>query len=186
MSVLLFVITLWVLVYHRKTERVNKSLVITSCVMMAFGTLHLAIDLTRILQGFVDQRDLPGGPVGYFSQLWLWSHVSKTCVFALQTVLADSFAVCALSPPLSVSFENMTLTIIRAVLIDVSLLGGMAPSVCHRNTGQFCMRDLDYLYDCCPKIVRNQARRGCFFRRSLQLDYFIFHPNFEHERAMYE
>lgn len=60
---------------------------------MTFGTLHLAIDLSRILEGFIDQRDSPGGPVGYFAQLFLWSHVVKTLFFALQTVLADSFAV---------------------------------------------------------------------------------------------
>ncbi|GJJ10510.1 hypothetical protein Clacol_004736 [Clathrus columnatus] len=91
-SLLLFFITIWVIVYHRKTERLNKRLLFTSCLMMFFGTLHLAIDLSRILQGFLDERDAPGGPIGYFAKLFLWSHVFKTAIFAVQTVLADSFA----------------------------------------------------------------------------------------------
>ncbi|KAF8501837.1 hypothetical protein JB92DRAFT_2833708 [Gautieria morchelliformis] len=91
-SALLFVVTLWVLFFHRKSERLNKRLVITSSLMMFFGTLHLAIDLSRILEGFITQRDAPGGPIGYFAKLFLWSHVFKTAIFATQTVLADSFA----------------------------------------------------------------------------------------------
>jgi len=91
-SLLLFFITIWVIVYHRKTERLNKRLLFTSCLMMFFGTLHLAIDLSRILQGFLVERDAPGGTIGYFAKLFLWSQVFKTAIFAVQTVLADSFA----------------------------------------------------------------------------------------------
>ena len=38
-SALLFVVTLWVLFYHRKSERLNKQLVVTSSLMMLLGTL---------------------------------------------------------------------------------------------------------------------------------------------------
>ncbi|KAF8589099.1 hypothetical protein K439DRAFT_1612997 [Ramaria rubella] len=91
-SALLFVVTIWVLIYHRKSENLNKRLVATSTMMMIFGTIHLAVDLERILEGFINQRDAPGGPIGYFAKLFEWSHVFKTAIFAIQTVLADSFA----------------------------------------------------------------------------------------------
>ncbi|KAF8503020.1 hypothetical protein BU17DRAFT_101872 [Hysterangium stoloniferum] len=91
-SLLLFVITIWVLVYHRKSERLNKRLVATSSLMMFFGTFHLAVDLVRVLEGFISQREAVGGPVAYFARLYEWSQLLKTAIFAIQTVLADSFA----------------------------------------------------------------------------------------------
>ncbi|KAF8799456.1 hypothetical protein BYT27DRAFT_7201511 [Phlegmacium glaucopus] len=91
-SALLFLITLWVLFFHRKSERLNKLLFITSSLMMFFGTFHLAIDLVRMLDAFIIQRDAPGGPVAYFTRLFEWSQILKTAIFAIQTVLADSFA----------------------------------------------------------------------------------------------
>ncbi|KAF8500620.1 hypothetical protein BU17DRAFT_102441 [Hysterangium stoloniferum] len=91
-SLLLFVITIWVLVYHQKSQHLNKCLVATSSLMMFFGTFHLAVDFVRVLEGFISQREAVGGAVAYFARLYEWTQLLKTAIFAIQTVLADSFA----------------------------------------------------------------------------------------------
>ncbi|KAF8508434.1 hypothetical protein BU17DRAFT_56742, partial [Hysterangium stoloniferum] len=63
-----------------------------SSLMMFFGTFHLAVDLVRVLEGFISQREAVGGAVVYFARLYEWSQLLKTAIFTIQTVLADSFA----------------------------------------------------------------------------------------------
>ena len=83
---------------------------------------HLAVDLQRIIEGFITERDGPGGPIGYFGKLFEWSHVFKTAIFALQTVLADSFAV-SLRPRSPFSSSSLP--------PDVSVLRRLEPCLGH-------------------------------------------------------
>lgn len=121
-STVLFIMTIYVL-FRCKQERLNKRLLATSTAMMLFGTLHLIVDLIRIFQGFIVERDSIGGSVMYFARLYEWSQLLKTAIFVIQTVLADSFAVSILVNLL----WRSSLDSLVSLYIDLPLLGCVEP-----------------------------------------------------------
>ncbi|KAJ7672837.1 hypothetical protein B0H17DRAFT_1083527 [Mycena rosella] len=71
----------------------NQVMFIVSIIMFILATLHVAMNCFRLIRGFSDFRDTPGGPVGYLGNLALWDHVFKDTLYATQSILGDAVAV---------------------------------------------------------------------------------------------
>ncbi|KAJ7862821.1 hypothetical protein B0H13DRAFT_2566015 [Mycena leptocephala] len=68
-------------------------LFIISILMFILATVHVAINCFRLVTGFADFADAPGGPVAYLAELQLWHHIAKDTVYATQSILGDAAAV---------------------------------------------------------------------------------------------
>jgi len=53
----------------------------------------VSIDVHRAVAAFIDDADTPTGSMTVYGQLNSASEVAKTAIYAVQTVLADSFCV---------------------------------------------------------------------------------------------
>lgn len=93
LSVMLYMATIYVLLRRRKAWPLNKTMLATATSMFVLATIHLSIDLKRLLNGFIRFRDQPGGPMAYFSEvtdpLWIFGDV----VYHLQTLIGDTFVI---------------------------------------------------------------------------------------------
>lgn len=88
-----FFITLWVLFNKSSTGHTSCFLVSTVCSLYILTVTHLSIDVCRAVQAFVADADIPHGSVVFYGKLNEPTVIAKTAVYALETVLADSFFV---------------------------------------------------------------------------------------------
>jgi len=66
-----------------------------------------AINLYRLLQGYVWLRDAPGGPAAYFGELGRWDHILKDSIYVAQSIIGDSVVV---SSAIAMAFIGLTLS----------------------------------------------------------------------------
>ncbi|KAJ7034858.1 hypothetical protein C8F04DRAFT_1100320 [Mycena alexandri] len=64
-----------------------------SCLMFIISTMHLSINIFRLIRGYVDFRLAPGGPIGYLGQLNRWDHVMKDTLYGTQIMVGDAAAI---------------------------------------------------------------------------------------------
>jgi len=61
--------------------------------MYVLAVTHLSIDVYRAVKAFVDYADIPHGSIVFYGRLNSPTEIAKTALYALQTILADSFFV---------------------------------------------------------------------------------------------
>jgi hypothetical protein len=112
-SLLMFCGTMWALVYGRVNAEINKLVLTVAVSLFALSTTvssewpkfltmiyspisiqHIVIDIIRIDQGLVKQRNsFPGGPAAFFADVTQSTFISKSSVFTVQTLLGDGVVV---------------------------------------------------------------------------------------------
>ncbi|KAF8552348.1 hypothetical protein OG21DRAFT_149628 [Imleria badia] len=89
-SLLMFGGTIWTLFFQRSSHQVNRRMLTAACMLLLFSTVHLIIDIVRIMEGLILYRDTyVGGPVAFFSDVSQWTFVAKNYVFTAQTLIGD-------------------------------------------------------------------------------------------------
>lgn len=88
-----FVACLYILVYRRKTRRLNYPMVGTALLLCLCATLHVGIDLARVLVAFRIYLNAPGGPTAYFGNVRKFTHVLKSAVYITETCISDALVV---------------------------------------------------------------------------------------------
>jgi len=86
--------TIYVLVYRRTTDKVNIPLLAAASAMFVLSTVHISLDLSRLIEAFITygrEPQVTGGAVAYYSQINNWKHVLKSAVYLVQTLIGDSF-----------------------------------------------------------------------------------------------
>lgn len=81
------------LTWRRTSNRINWILVGVSLGIFALATAHLIVVLCRALQAFIDQRDLPGGPVKYYNNLQSGLEVSQASCQIVISFLGDGMVI---------------------------------------------------------------------------------------------
>lgn len=71
----------------------NHVMVGVSLVMFFIATFHLTMNIFRLVRGYVDYANTPGGPVGYIGDLPLWDHILKDTLYATQEILGNAAAI---------------------------------------------------------------------------------------------
>jgi len=88
-----FFVTLWVLFNRSSTGHTSRPLVLTVCFMYILAVTHLSIDVYRAVEAFVAYADIPHESLVFYGKLNNPTEITKTAVYALQTIVADGFLV---------------------------------------------------------------------------------------------
>ena len=87
-----FLACLYILIYKRRTKRVNVPMLFTAVALRVCATMHIAIDPRRMLDAFYTIRDTVG-PDEYLGQINRITHVLKSAVYITQTCISDALVV---------------------------------------------------------------------------------------------
>lgn len=68
-------------------------MVVTAVLLFICSTMHVSIDLSRLLYAFYVFRDASGGPVAYFMDIRHFTHVLKSAVYITETCISDILVV---------------------------------------------------------------------------------------------
>lgn len=90
--------------YKQKTPH-NKLIFITAVLMFCFSTIHVSLGFDRLLIGFIDLRNQPGGPGAFFSDVSIPANVAKVIIHTINSILGDSIVVSFLVDILSMLME---------------------------------------------------------------------------------
>nr|GAT53682.1 predicted protein [Mycena chlorophos] len=91
-SLLMYGLTMWVLL-RTNSSRINKPMVVVSCLLFIFSSIHIGVDINRLNTGFISERDAPGGPPVFFGNPAQPSFVFKNAIYTLQTVTGDGVVI---------------------------------------------------------------------------------------------
>ncbi|OCH95940.1 hypothetical protein OBBRIDRAFT_809485 [Obba rivulosa] len=93
-SLFMFGLTVKVLLDRPSSRQINRLLLTVSCLLFIFSTMHMAIDVKRIENGLVTDRDtFPGGPIAFFAQPGEFTFVFKNAVYTAQTLTGDGILI---------------------------------------------------------------------------------------------
>ncbi len=67
--------------------------------MFCFSTVHVSLGFARLVWGFIDHRDDPGGPAAFFSDVSQPPNVAKVIIHTVNSILGDGIVVSQFSPP---------------------------------------------------------------------------------------
>jgi len=81
--------------FRRHAESGHKSyaMVTTACLLFVFSTMHMGIDIHRLIDGLVNHRDTPDGPIKYFGDIGSFTWFFRNLLFTLQTLLGDGVVI---------------------------------------------------------------------------------------------
>ncbi|KAI0708198.1 hypothetical protein C8T65DRAFT_708585 [Cerioporus squamosus] len=77
----------------RRTRKVTPVIFWVAVLMFCFSTIHVSLGFYRLIRGFIDLRDLPGGPGAYFSDVSTPPNVAKVTIHSVNSILGDSIVV---------------------------------------------------------------------------------------------
>ncbi|KAG1902742.1 uncharacterized protein F5891DRAFT_1186383 [Suillus fuscotomentosus] len=83
-SVLMFLGTIWIIIYKRHTHDVNWPAVAVATLLFLLSTVHVVAGIIRIEGGLVKHRDtFPGGPAAFFADISEETFVVKDAILVL-------------------------------------------------------------------------------------------------------
>ncbi|KAH8106283.1 hypothetical protein BXZ70DRAFT_429932 [Cristinia sonorae] len=99
----------------------SRAMFVLGVVFWLVATMHLAMNCFRMVRGYVDNVNSPGGAVGYLGNLAPWDHVFKDTLYATQEILGDGVAIyrCWV-----IWNRNWRVIILPFILFIVSLISG--------------------------------------------------------------
>ncbi|KAI0047116.1 hypothetical protein FA95DRAFT_1541691 [Auriscalpium vulgare] len=91
-SVPMYGATMWFL-FQRRRGYVNWPMVVAASLFFLFSTVHIAIAIHRLVQGFVENRSFPGGPSAWFNDVSQLTFVLESAIYSAQTLLGDGILI---------------------------------------------------------------------------------------------
>ena len=77
----------------RHTRKITPIVFWVAVLMFLFSTVHVSLGFYRLIRGFIDLRDQPGGPGAYFSDVSTPPNVAKVTIHSVNSILGDSIVV---------------------------------------------------------------------------------------------
>ena len=77
----------------RRTRKITPIVFWVAVLMFCFSTIHVSLGFYRLIRGFIDLRDQPGGPGAYFSDVSTPPNVAKVTIHSVNSILGDSIVV---------------------------------------------------------------------------------------------
>jgi len=75
-------------------DEINWSMVLVALILTILGTIHVAVDIQRLIVRFITKADIfPGGPTGFFADVTQRTFIIKNAVYVLQTLLGDGVVI---------------------------------------------------------------------------------------------
>ena len=78
---------------------------------------HLSIDVERAFEGFIVRSGTPTGTAEFYGWLENPTHIAKTCIYVIQSVVGDGFMVCFYESPAYSIVSNRVV-----ILVDLPCL----------------------------------------------------------------
>ncbi|KAJ7747022.1 hypothetical protein B0H16DRAFT_1888932 [Mycena metata] len=79
--------------WTRNGHRPSQVMFVSSILMFAVATAHVAMSCYRMIRGFVDFGNASGGPVSFLAVISHWTHIFNDVLFTIQILLGDAMAV---------------------------------------------------------------------------------------------
>ena len=79
--------------YKRKTRSIQPVIFTIAIIMFLFSTIHVSMGFQRLIVGFIELRDQPGGPGAFFSDVSVPANVAKVTIHTVNSFLGDSILV---------------------------------------------------------------------------------------------
>ncbi|KAG2142366.1 hypothetical protein DEU56DRAFT_733896 [Suillus clintonianus] len=93
-SILMFMGTIWTLAYKKRTQDINRPMIVVAILLLILSTGHIVANIVRIYDGLVKYRDTyPGGPVAFFADPTQITLAIMHVFYVLQTLLADGVMI---------------------------------------------------------------------------------------------
>ncbi|EIW74870.1 hypothetical protein CONPUDRAFT_159641 [Coniophora puteana RWD-64-598 SS2] len=93
-SLILFTVIIRVLLRRDGPRRAFFCKLTTAIALCILSTIHMAINVVRVVEGFVlYQGTYPGGPTAFFADVTQWSFTFKTLLYLLQTLIGDGIVI---------------------------------------------------------------------------------------------
>ncbi|KAI8977818.1 hypothetical protein BD414DRAFT_445877 [Trametes punicea] len=93
-AVFMFSLAMWIMLKDRRHRQVNWALVAAGCALMILATAEMAVNITRLFQGFLTQGPfLPGGPEQFFAVVSEPTFVAKSVLYNVQTLILDAVVI---------------------------------------------------------------------------------------------
>ncbi|KAI3618979.1 hypothetical protein WG66_000516 [Moniliophthora roreri] len=89
----LFFSYLFIVKFKRRTPTVKPVIFIIAVFMFIFSTIHVSMGFSRLIIGFIELRDQPGGPGAFFSDVSIPANVAKVTIHTVNSILGDSILV---------------------------------------------------------------------------------------------
>ncbi|KAJ7023270.1 hypothetical protein C8F04DRAFT_1271589 [Mycena alexandri] len=77
----------------RNGHRPGQVMFFSSILMFAVATAHVAMSCYRMIRGYVNFANAPGGPVSFLGVISHWTHIFNDVLFTIQSLLGDAIAV---------------------------------------------------------------------------------------------
>ncbi|KZS91272.1 hypothetical protein SISNIDRAFT_456879 [Sistotremastrum niveocremeum HHB9708] len=87
--VVLFIAAVWILLFRRSTDHVNKPMLVAAILMFIFATTHLITNFTRIIDAFIHDRVTPG-PIRSLQNQTTVKNLLKSSVLVAQLITGDA------------------------------------------------------------------------------------------------
>ncbi|TFK85018.1 hypothetical protein K466DRAFT_495544 [Polyporus arcularius HHB13444] len=81
------------ILHFRRTRKITPVIFWVAVLMFCFSTTHVSLGFYRLIRGFIDLRDQPGGPGAYFSDVSTPPNVVKVTIHSVNSILGDSIVV---------------------------------------------------------------------------------------------
>lgn len=91
--IITFLACMYILVFRRNTRPFNIPMVVTAVLLFMCATMHVAIDLARVILAFYTYRAAPGGPIAFLADVRRITHVLKSTVYITETCISDALVV---------------------------------------------------------------------------------------------
>ncbi|KAH9895889.1 hypothetical protein C8Q73DRAFT_456158 [Cubamyces lactineus] len=93
-AVFMFTLAMWIMLRDRRQRHVNYALVGAGCALILLATAEMAVNITRIFEGFVTKGPfVPGGPEAWFSVVSDPTFVAKSVLYNVQTLILDAVVI---------------------------------------------------------------------------------------------
>ncbi|RPD53973.1 hypothetical protein L227DRAFT_512399 [Lentinus tigrinus ALCF2SS1-6] len=110
----------------RRTRKITPIIFWVAVLMFCFSTTHVSLGFYRLIRGFIDLRDQPGGPGAYFSDVSTPPNVAKVTIHSINSILGDSIVVWRCW---HVWGGNWRVCILPSLLIVASAVCGFAQAI---------------------------------------------------------
>ena len=77
----------------RRTRKISPIIFWVAVLMFGFSTTHVSLGFYRLIRGFIQLRDEPGGPGAYFADVSTPPNVAKVTIHSVNSILGDSIVV---------------------------------------------------------------------------------------------
>lgn len=93
-SVLMFIGTVWALIYKRRVRDVNRLIAAVAIMLLTLSTAHMIVNIIRLEDGLVKYRDTyTDGPAAFFADVSQITYVIKNAIYILHTLLGDGVVI---------------------------------------------------------------------------------------------